>query len=83
MKNIWEVRLADHSKPNPASSSAHRLHPEEHIRGTLLARVDDIEIAREITLVAFNISKSIKPAELWNEEYSIRTSATVRRTGCG
>ena len=32
----------------------------------LLALVDGIEIARQITLAAFNIGTSIKPAELWN-----------------
>ena len=50
----------------------------------LLALVDGIEIARQITLVAFNIGTSIKRAELSNAESSTsRTSATVRRTGCG
>ena len=36
----------------------------------LLALVDDIGIAWQNTLVAFNNSKSIKPAELWNVESS-------------
>ena len=31
-----------------------------------LTLVDDIGIARQITLVAFTIDTSIKPAELWN-----------------
>ena len=46
----------------------------------LLALVDGIEIARQITLAAFNIGTSIKRAELSNAESSSRTSATVRRT---
>ena len=44
---------------------------------------DSIGIARQITLVAFNIDTSIKPAELWDAEDSSRTSATVPKTPCG
>ena len=44
--------------------------PEEHITPTLLAPVDSIGIARGITPVAFNTSKSTKPANLWNVESS-------------
>ena len=85
VKNIFERRLANRSK-----QTASLLVPPidffigEHITPTAVpALVDGIEIARQITLVAFNIYKSIKPTELWNAESSSRNSAAVRRTRCG
>ena len=81
---VLELRLADRSKRTTSFIIPHiDFISEEHITpATLLALVDDIGIAPQTMQVAFNISASTKPADCGTESSS-RTSATVRRTGCG
>ncbi|EDR21690.1 ras guanine nucleotide exchange factor, slime mold, putative [Entamoeba dispar SAW760] len=53
--------------------------PDEHISPTMLiAMMDEVEIARQLTMVDYNIYKTIQPSELYNSDVFTKNELRYR-----